>query len=123
VFGWAEDRLRFAESFVYSHLGRVSQADEAQRQAIALYPQSFRRGPAQIELQRALCHVSSGDVVEGVRHAQTVLAALDAADHIRPIFDLGDRVLHAVPNRDRTHVAVASYRECLAALAPHPTKP
>jgi hypothetical protein len=53
-FGWPEERLRHTESFVYSHLGEYDKADAAPSRAIALYPASYPRGPALIELQRAL---------------------------------------------------------------------
>src|SRR6266540_3364052 len=61
LFGWAEERMRFTESFVFSHLGDTERANDAQRRALALYPASYLRGPAQIELQRAFCLVRDGD--------------------------------------------------------------
>jgi transcriptional regulator with XRE-family HTH domain len=114
LFGWAEDRLRFTESFVYSHLGDVDKADEAQRRAIPLYPVSYQRGPAQIELQRALCLVGSGDVVTGIRHAQTTMVALAPEHYIRPVVDLGHKVLGAVPLSDRSRRVVSEFRDYLA---------
>ena len=116
VFAWAEDRVRYTESFVYSYLGKMQQAAVAQDQALAAYPATYRRGPAQIELQRALCLVRSNDVTGGVQHAQTIMAGLSAADHVRPVFDLGCRVLDAVPVAQRPHVAVAELRDCLRAI-------
>lgn len=116
VFAWADDRVRYTESFVYSQLGKVAQAAVAQDQALAAYPATYRRGPAQIELQRALCLVRSGDVVGGARHAQTIVAGLSATDHTRPVFDLGRRVLDVVPIAQRPHVAVAELRDCLHAV-------
>jgi transcriptional regulator with XRE-family HTH domain len=113
---WADDRLRFTESFVYSHLGDVRQATIAQEQALAAYPAAYRRGPAQIELQRALCLVRSDDVTGGVKHAQTVMAGLSPAECIRPIFDLSRRVLNAVPIAQQPHHAVIELRDCIAAL-------
>jgi transcriptional regulator with XRE-family HTH domain len=116
VFAWAEDRLRFTESFVYSHLGDTKQATVAQEQALAAYPAAYRRGPAQIELQRALCLVRSDDITGGVQHAQTVMAGLSPAEYIRPIFDLSRRVLNAVPIAQQPHSAVIELRDCIAAL-------
>jgi hypothetical protein len=116
VFSWADDRIRFTESFVYSQLGQIEQAAVAQAQALAAYPASYRRGPAQIELQRALCLVRSSDVSGGISHAQTVLAGLSPAEHIRPIFDLSRRVLDAVPIAQQPHAAVIELRDCIAAL-------
>jgi hypothetical protein len=116
VFAWAEDRVRFTESFVYSQLGDVERATIAQEQALAAYPATYRRGPAQIELQRALCPVRSNDVTEGVRHAQAIVAGLSPAEYIRPIFDLSRRVLYAVPIAQRHHDAVAQLHDCVTTL-------
>jgi transcriptional regulator with XRE-family HTH domain len=116
VFSWADDRVRFTESFVYSHLGQVEQAAVAQAQALAAYPASYRRGPAQIELQRALCLVRSNDVAGGISHAQAVLAGLSPAENIRPIFDLSRRVLDAVPIAQQSHTAVTDLHDCLTTL-------
>jgi len=116
IFAWAEDRVRFTESFVYSHLGDSAQAAAAQERALAVYPPEYRRGPVQIELQRALCLVRTRDVTEGVRHAQAVMAGLSPAEYIRPIFDLGNRVLDAVPIQQRATTAVAELRDCVTSL-------
>jgi hypothetical protein len=116
VLTWAEDRIRFTESFVHSQLGNTGQAAKAQEQALAAYPATYRRGPAQIELQRALCLVRSSDVTGGVRHAQQIVSGLSPAEHIQPIFDLSRRVLDAVPIEDRHHNAVAEFRDYVKVL-------
>jgi transcriptional regulator with XRE-family HTH domain len=116
VFSWADDRLRFTESFVYSHLGDVRKATIAQDQALAVYPSEYRRGPAQIELQRALCLVRSNDIQGGMQHAQAVVAGLSPAEHIRPIFDLSRRVLDAVPLPHRSHTHVTELRDFVAEI-------
>ncbi len=105
--GWPENRLRFTESFVHAHLGRLAEAQVAQDRAITLYPAGYPQGPAQIELQRALCQVMAGDVGGGVTHAHSVMVGLPAEHHVRPVFALGRRVLHVVPQagRDRPDVA------------------
>jgi hypothetical protein len=116
LFTFADHNVHFTQSFVYSQLGQIEQAAVAQAQALAAYPASYRRGPAQIELQRALCLVRGNDVTGGVRHAQTVITALSPADYIRPIFDLSRRVIDAVPPAQQPHAAVAELRDCLTAL-------
>ncbi len=58
----------------------------------------------------------SKDTTEGVRHAQTIMAGLSQAEHIRPIFDLGHRVLEAIPIEKRTDKAVTELRDCVAKL-------
>ena len=119
IFVWAEDRLRYTEGFVYSQLGDVARADVAQRRAVEVYPSSDRRGPAQIQLQRALCLIRTGDTVEGVQLAQGVMSGLPRADQIRPVLDLSSRVLDAVPLKQQKSAAVAEFREHLDALGLH----
>src|SRR5262249_38982048 len=108
-----ESRLWFTESFVYAYLGDTEKAEHAQRQALARYPASYSHGPVEIELLRALCLVRAGDSIGGVRQAQTVLRGLAAVDRLRPVVDLGHKVLDAVPITDREHTAVADLRACL----------
>jgi hypothetical protein len=114
LFGWPEERMRFGESFAYSFLGDHERASQAQDRAVQLYPASFPRGRAQIELQRAICLVHEGDVAAGVGHARSVLAGLPAEHHNRPVDDLGQRVLEAVGASDRRRPAVTEYADYLA---------
>lgn len=114
VFGWSDDRLLFTRSFVYSFNGNFDEACAAQDAAIAVYPPSYRRGPAQIELQRSMCLAQVGDSDQAARNARTVIEQLPAADHIRPIADLSQRVLSAIPAADTNRPEVRSYRELLS---------
>jgi hypothetical protein len=113
LFDWGEDRLRFTESFVYSHMGDFTKAEQAQQAALGLYHDSDMRGPAQIELQRALCLVRSGDLAQGTRHAQTIITNLPVMHRIRPVADLGQRVLSGIPPHERRQSWAQEYRECL----------
>ncbi|GGL11898.1 hypothetical protein GCM10012284_53290 [Mangrovihabitans endophyticus] len=113
TFSWPEHRLRFAESFVYSFGGDYVRADEAQRTAIALYPETHTRGPAQIELQRALCLARMGDTTQALRHAEQTLTALPPADRIRPIVDLGQRVLSSIAPAEHERPEALAYRDLL----------
>lgn len=116
---WPENRIAFTQSFVYSYLGHLKEADAAQTRALELYAPDFRRGPAQIKLQRALCMVKAGDANGGTAYAQQVMQALPTGDHVRTIIDLAHTVYRAVPEEGRGLVAVADFREYLAT----PTKP
>jgi transcriptional regulator with XRE-family HTH domain len=115
VFSWGEERLRFTESLTYTYLGNYRKADRAQTAALALYPAEDLRSPAQIELQRALCLVGAGDVVSGVRHAQTVISGLPSMHRIRPVADLGHKVLRAIPAQKRDDAEAQEYGEYLNA--------
>jgi transcriptional regulator with XRE-family HTH domain len=113
LFGWPTDRLMFTRSFVYSHLGDFPLAAEAQSAAIAAYPETYRRGPAQIELQRAMCLAKMRDTTAAVQHAQGVIADLPDSERIRPVVDLGRKVLDAVPQEDQQRPEVVGYRAFL----------
>jgi hypothetical protein len=115
VFTWGEERLQFTESLTYTYLGDFRQANIAQDCALVLYPRDDFRSPAQIELQRALCSVASGDVLPGIGHAQAVITSLPAMHRVRPVADLGSKVLRAVPAADQSQSNVQEYRECLTA--------
>ena len=114
VFGWSPDRQKFTESFVHSFLGNYEKAAAAQDAAVALYPKTYARGPAQIELQRSLCLARTGDAAGAARHALAVLEQLPAADHIRPIVDLAYRVDASIPTADSQQPEVLDYREYLS---------
>ena len=114
IFGWSKVRQRFTESFVYSFSGSFELAAAAQDEAVALYPKSYARGPAQIELQRAVCLAQMGDSAAAAGHALQELDRLSAADHIRPIVDLAHRVDSFIPASDARLPEVLSYREYLS---------
>jgi transcriptional regulator with XRE-family HTH domain len=116
VFCWAENRLRFTESYVYSQLGLVREASHAQDRAIAAYPVTYKRGPAQIELQRALCLVKSDDIIEGSVHAASVIERLPSNNQIRPVVDLAGRVLNAIPLGRQREPGPRDLRDCLMSL-------
>lgn len=61
----------------------------------------FRRGPLQIELQRALCQVRSGDSSAGTDYATTTLDELPTEHRTRFVMGLGEQVLAAVPPGQR----------------------
>lgn len=115
IFAWGEERLRFTESLVYTYLGDFRRADAAQTAALALYPADDLRSPAQVELQRALCLIGAGDVRQGIDHAQGIITNLPAMHRVRPVADLGHKVLKAVPVLEQPRAGVQEYRECIAA--------
>ncbi|WP_454195990.1 hypothetical protein [Nocardia sp. Marseille-Q1738] len=112
---WAypEERVRFAESFVYSHLGDTRRAEEAQSAALGLYPPNSRRGPVQIELQRALCLVTTGDPTQGAGYATTTLEALPTEHRTQFVMGLGEQVLAAVPSDQRRTRSARELHELL----------
>jgi hypothetical protein len=113
IFGWSLDRLKFTQSYVYSFTGEYPKAAEAQAAAISLYPPTYTRGPAQIELQRAICFARIGDSTQASTHARSIIDALTPGDRIRPVVDLGYRVLAAIPQKDHSLPEVRNYQEFL----------
>jgi transcriptional regulator with XRE-family HTH domain len=95
--GWPETRLRYTESFTYSHLGDFAAASLAQDRALGLFPANVRRDPIKIELQRALCLARSGAAADAEQHAVAQLAALDPDQHDLPMANLAARVLRSLP--------------------------
>jgi hypothetical protein len=113
---WSAARLPYVESYVYSHLGRLAEAADAQQRTTSRYRPGYRRGPAQIELLRALCLVTSGDTVAGVGHAETVIAGLARSDRVRAVLELGHTVLGAIPAGDRAAPAARGLRHQLTGI-------
>ena len=118
MFDFAEENLRYTESFVYSHAGRFAEAEQAQQAALTLYTDSNPRDPAKIELQRALCLVRSGDFAQGAGHAQAIITDLPMMHRCRVFADLGQKVLGAIPAGERRHSWAQEYRECLESSLP-----
>jgi hypothetical protein len=113
--------LLFAESFVYSYAGNFTQAEQAQQATLTLYADSNERDSAHIELLRALCLVRSGDLAQGARHAQTTITNLPVMYRNRPVADLAQKVLGAIPVHERRQSWAKEYGECLGVSFPDQT--
>ncbi len=117
-WGWAEHRLRFVESHVHSHAGRLSDAVTAQDAALTMYRPSSYQGPAQIELHRATCLIAAGDPSEGARHTVRAVQALPTEHrHDALVLRTAVHALDLVPDGARGLPAVAEARDLLALLA------
>jgi transcriptional regulator with XRE-family HTH domain len=119
-WGWAETRLHWVHSDVYSLAGLQREAATAQQAALALFPASAYQAPAQVELHRSTCLIVTGDLTEGARHAMRTLQALPADCHrdvlVRHTAELA---LSKVPPRARRLPDVIQARELLALPAGH----
>jgi hypothetical protein len=112
--GWPEHRLHHIESYTFTRLGELRDAEEAQDRALALYEPTSWRGPAQIGLHRAACLVAGGEIAGGVDHAAGVLKTLpDERRRDGFIEPVGRAVLAQLPERARRLPAVQDYRELL----------
>ena len=117
ILCFSEYYMKFTESYVYSFLGDFARADGARAAARALAPASQLRGPTQLELHRALCQVRAGDVAPGVEHAHAVMTGLPRTQFIRPVVDLGHKVLDAVPAAERGRDGVRAFDAYLGEAA------
>ncbi len=114
-WGCPEQCLRFVQSWVTSHAGRLDEAAAAQDAALALYPASQFVDPALVELQRAMCIVAAGDPSEGARHTVRTLQALPQGFRDNALVRRTAALsLGVVPERARALPAVAEARELLA---------
>ncbi|MGS2615120.1 helix-turn-helix domain-containing protein [Micromonospora sp. LZ34] len=101
LWGWPEHRLRHTESWVYTHAGRLADADAAQDRALALYPASQARLRAQVGLHRAACLIRGGHIPDGLRLAADLLDELPAASHNELVRSVARQVADAVPVGER----------------------
>ncbi|MFI0353430.1 hypothetical protein [Actinomadura sp. 9N407] len=115
VRGWAEDRVRHSEAWVYAHVGDRVRLEESVARTKALVPSTDARVHTQLGLLRASGHVREGDVSEGVRLAHSVYEAHPAEHRTAMVSSLARQVAEAVPQRSRTEPVVVGYRELLAA--------
>jgi hypothetical protein len=111
-----ERNLRHTESFVCAHLDD-RRAEPALERALALYPATLYREPANLELHRARRLVSTGDVRTGVMHAQDTVLGVPAPYRDHLLIWTAREFLNAVPAREQRSPAVMEYRELVAQSA------
>jgi hypothetical protein len=115
VTGWAEDRVRHSEAWVYAHIGDRVRLEESVARTLALVPSTDTRVRAQLGLLQASGHVRAGDVSEGLRVAHVIYEAYPAEQRTAMVTSLARQVAEAVPERSRTEPVVVGYQELLAA--------
>ncbi|MBF9131381.1 hypothetical protein I0C86_20795, partial [Plantactinospora sp. S1510] len=116
MFGWPEVRLRYVESYVYTHNGDAAAAMAAQDRALDLYPVELGRERAQLQMHRASCLIRSGHVADGLRYAADVLDDLPIDQHNAMLYEVGRQVVATVPGSERRRVEAEDLRERLVAL-------
>jgi hypothetical protein len=114
VIGWGEDRLRYTETWVYSHLGNEIKADASAQRAVSLYSATDSRSPAQVKLMQAFARIRSGDISEGIRQAQLVYGGLPVDQQTTVLDSLARKVINHVPAQAHGRPDVVAYRELLA---------
>ncbi len=114
IYGWPRQRLHHIESFVHTHLGGTAAAYQAQQCALALYAADRVVSRSQIGLHRAVCLVKDGEIGEGLRQAATTVDRLPVERRLRYVTTIADRVLDAVPERERGRPEMDELRSVLA---------
>ena len=119
LLAWGEERLYSTESFAYSRLGKIAQAERATRDGLSLHASNDSRNlrhPAGLRLNLAFVLVQSGDIREGLHLAQTVIDGLPEELRGNSIED-GRKLLAIVPRQAQRGTDVQAYREWMNALA------
>ena len=114
-FGWPEERLRFTESYVYSHIGDGSRAQTAQRLANGLYGKSATSSVNRVilTLHEAMCSVVNGDVKAGAQATTRVLQTSSVSQDMY-VYSTAQDILANVPRFLRKSPEVAELRFTLA---------
>jgi transcriptional regulator with XRE-family HTH domain len=102
-YSYSEHNLRHTESYVWTWLGRSTQAQNAQQRALAAIPEGKYRGRAQINLHHATCLIRDGDPTSGIAEAISVMEGL-------PVEARGDRFVHRIASGALAGVPTASHR-------------
>ncbi|WP_067460755.1 helix-turn-helix domain-containing protein [Actinomadura macra] len=114
IAGWAEDRLRYTEAWVYAHTGEAALLDGAVARGQSLLPTDDLRVGVQLDLLRAAGHVRAGDAAGGIRHAHTLYEAQPQEHRTALVTSLARQVAEAVPEDSRGDPNVTAYRELLS---------
>ncbi|MBQ0900980.1 helix-turn-helix domain-containing protein [Micromonospora sp. U21] len=101
LWGWPEHRLRHTESWVYTHAGRLADAEAAQERALELYPLSQVRLRAQVQLHQAACLVRGGHIPDGLRLAADLLDDLPVEQQNALLRSVARQVADVVPTAER----------------------
>jgi transcriptional regulator with XRE-family HTH domain len=114
VMGWAEDRFLYTQAWVYSYMGDEVKTDHAVERVLPMYPESAVRAQAQVKFMQAFARVGSGDISEGIRHAQTTYESLAPGQSTAMVNTLARRVLNPIPAEAQKHPEVAEYKMLVA---------
>jgi transcriptional regulator with XRE-family HTH domain len=110
LFGWPEHRLLHTQSYVYTHVGELDAAANAQDRALTLYPASQARLRTQVALHRAACLIKDGHVSDGLRYAADLLDDLPREHHNTVLYEVARQVLATVPAVERARPEVGDLR-------------
>lgn len=127
IYGYPQHRMWHTTSYVHTHLSdtpdrnkrtrELAAARTAQDHALGLYPPTWRRARAQVELHAARCLVHDRQLDDGAYHAQKVIDVLPAEHRTAMVLGMAQKVIDVVPAQERRRTSVVGLRERLTLRA------
>jgi len=108
--------LHGIEGFVYSRLGNLEKTESAYESAAELRDSNNMRHHADDGMKVGFCLVRKGDITQGLRHAQTVLAQLPEQYRAQYLVSDAHELVRSIPASGRQLNAADEYREWLSSL-------
>jgi hypothetical protein len=99
---------------VWTYVGDLDQADEAQRRAHGMYTRGEYLDPALMAFDEALRQITAGDVDAAAQHATDTILALSDGQRTAVIQNRGRAVYRALPASAHRSRSVDTYRTVLA---------
>lgn len=113
AYGYTSAQLNFYRSNALTGIAATREAYEAQRVALAAYPEGAYLDPSLVRLDQACCLLQDREPEEAARLVYRVLAGLPS-DHRSPIVMQRVRIFHrSIPGR---HLALPEVRELQDAI-------
>lgn len=114
VFGFGEHKLRFYEGNVLARTDKTSKpAIQAQNRALSLYATTDLVDRSHIYLDRAMCLLRSGDLVEACNSTSRVLSQLPTDTGIGAVIAEAQEIRLAVPSQHTSHASVRELDELI----------
>jgi transcriptional regulator with XRE-family HTH domain len=114
AYAFTAGQLHFYRSHALTTLGESRAAWQAQDDAISAFGPGEHLDPALVRLDRALCMVHNGDIVQGADYAATVLQQLPAVHRPAIVWRRAQAVAYAIPAARRSTPRVRALHEVLA---------
>ncbi|WP_146164165.1 helix-turn-helix domain-containing protein [Pseudosporangium ferrugineum] len=114
AYAFTAGQLHFYRSHALTTLGESRAAWQAQDDAISAFGPDEHLDPNLVRLDRALCMVHNGDIVQGADYAATVLQQLPAVHRPAIVWRRAQAVAYAIPAARRSTPRVRALHEVLA---------
>lgn len=118
MFGWPVERLHHTASHVYSTIGDMKQATEAQDKAFDLYPANQVKNRTMVEMHRAVCMIKENDIGGGLRYATDAFDAMPVEMREPGLRQLAHQVLATTPAPEQSRLEARELRALVSAPSP-----